>query len=185
MPTGCEITALTMALRYAGYSVDKTTMADQYLPKAPYTLTKGADGKKYGPDLDVYFVGDPRGTGTVCGTQAIVTAADNYLADCGSALKAKDITGSSCEELYKRVSQDQPVVVWSTIGMANRGSTTGWYTNEGKYVEFSRNDHGSVLIGYTDTTVVIACPIYGVRTYTKAQFERVYNSRGCKAVVLE
>ena len=39
--------------------------------------------------------------------------------------------------------------------------------------------------GYTDTTVVIACPIYGVRTYTKAQFERVYNSRGCKAVVLE
>lgn len=42
LPTGCEITALTMALNYAGYPVDKLTMADQYLIRSdPYLTTFG------------------------------------------------------------------------------------------------------------------------------------------------
>ena len=32
LPTGCEITALTMMLNYYGYTVDKTVMASDYLP---------------------------------------------------------------------------------------------------------------------------------------------------------
>ena len=33
LPTGCEITALTIVLNYLGYDVDKLTMADKYLDK--------------------------------------------------------------------------------------------------------------------------------------------------------
>ncbi len=185
LPTGCEITALTMALNYYGYSVSKTEMASQYLPTASANFYYGQDGLLYGPDMDEYFVGDPFGTGYICGTDAIVTAANAYLEDQGSTLYAVDITGSTVEELYVRVSQGQPVVVWVTTGMEDRNATQGWYTEDGKYVEWATNDHGAVLIGYTETTVVVADPISGLAEYDKEQFEEVFASRGNQCVVLE
>lgn len=116
LPTGCEITALTMAVNYYGYPADKTVMASEYLPTASANRYYGADGRLYGTDMNEYFIGDPfTEGGIICGTGAIVTAADGYLADTGSALRAYDITGSSPEELYRRVRNGQPVVVWVTI----------------------------------------------------------------------
>lgn len=112
LPTGCEITALTMALNYYGFSVDKTTMASEFLPKTEANLYYGEDGNRYGADMNAFFVGDPFSeNGIICGTQAIVTAANTYLQSQGSQLLAKDITGSSSEELYRRISKNQPVVV--------------------------------------------------------------------------
>lgn len=186
LPTGCEITALTMAINYYGYPADKTVMASEYLPTASANRYYGADGRLYGTDMNEYFIGDPfTEGGIICGTGAIVTAADGYLADAGSALRAHDITGSSPEELYRRVSSGQPVVVWVTISMADRRATQGWYTENGDYVDWSTNDHGAVLIGYTDTTVTIADPISGRIEYDREQFEEVFASRGNRCVVLE
>ena len=129
LPTGCEITALTMAVNYYGYPADKTVMASEYLPTASANRYYGADGRLYGTDMNEYFIGDPfTEGGIICGTGAIVTAADGYLADTGSALRAYDITGSSLEELYRRVRNGQPVVVWVTISMADRRAAQGWYT---------------------------------------------------------
>jgi uncharacterized protein YvpB len=174
-----------MALNYYGYSANKVTMAKNYLPKKAFVTTRGSDGKLYGPDLDKYFVGDPFGRGTVCGPEALGTAANAYLKDVNANMKAKDITGATCEELYKRVSLDQPVVVMTTIGNANRATPSGWYTEEGKYVNWSTNDHGVVLIGWDETYVTVACPLYGMKKYSRVQFEKVYASRGYKAMVLE
>lgn len=186
LPTGCEITALTMMLDHYGYLVDKTVMASEYLPTASADRYYGADGRLYGTDMDEYFIGDPfTEGGIICGTGAIVTAADSYLSDAGSQLRALDVTGSSPEELYERVSQGQPVVIWVTISMADRGSTEGWYTEDGDYVDWSTNDHGAVLIGYTETTVTIADPISGRMEYDREQFEEVFASRGNQCVVLE
>lgn len=186
LPTGCEITALTMAINYYGYPADKTVMASEYLTTASANRYYGADGRLYGTDMNEYFIGDPfTEGGIICGTGAIVTAADGYLADAGSALRAHDITGSSPEELYRRVSSGQPVVVWVTVSMADRRATQGWYTENGDYVDWSTNDHGAVLIGYTDTTVTIADPISGRIEYDREQFEEVFASRGNRCVVLE
>ena len=136
--------------------------------------------------MNEYFIGDPfTAGGIICGTGAIVTAADRYLDDQRSPMRALDVTGSSPEELYERVSQGQPVVVWVTISMADRGSTQGWYTEDGEYVDWSTNDHGAVLIGYTETTVTIADPISGRIEYDREQFEKVFESRGNQCVVLE
>lgn len=88
------------------------------------------------------------------------------------------------DALYNRVSRNQPVIVWVTIGMEDRNEVQGWYTENGSYVEWSTNDHGAVLIGYTDTTVMIADPVSGRMTYSRAQFEKVFMERGSKCVVI-
>lgn len=65
LPTGCEITAMTMVLNYYGYMVSKEEMAVEYLPTVPANLYYGSDGRLYGPDLNRYFVGNPTTNGRV------------------------------------------------------------------------------------------------------------------------
>lgn len=186
LPTGCEVTALTMVLNYYGFDIDKVRMAGDYLQKVEANTYYGEDGQKYGPDLNKYFVGDPFSTsGVICGTEAIIAAANSYLVEQGSALRANNLTGTEPEELYALVSQGIPVVVWVTIYMEDRMETQGWYTEDGEYVEWSQNDHGAVLVGYTDTTVTLADPVSGLVEYSKEQFESVYRSRGLMSVILE
>lgn len=186
LPTGCEITALTMVLNYYGMEADKVEMATKYLPTQQLNLYYGSDGRLYGNDLNQYFIGDPTTeNGYVCGTGAIVTAANAYLQDQGSELTAVDYTGADVDTLYQFVSQDIPVVVWVTISMTERGDTEGWYTRSGEYVDWSIYDHGAVLIGYTQDTVTIADPISGRMEYSREDFELVFASRGNQCVILQ
>lgn len=186
LPTGCEITALTMMLNYYGYAVDKTVMASDYLPVRAAGLHYGANGTLYGNDMEQYFIGDPATeNGYICGTGAIRTAADGYLSDCGSSLRAEDLTGSDVGELYRLVSEGTPVMVWVTIGMEDRREIQGWYTEDGKFMDWSTNDHGAVLIGYSAGTVTIADPISGICEYSREQFEKVFASRGNQCVILK
>ena len=186
LPTGCEITALTMVLNYYGMEADKVEMAAEYLPTQELNLYYGSDGRLYGNDLNRYFVGNPTTiNGYVCGTEAIVTAANAYLQEQGSTLRAVDYTGTDVDTLYQLVSQDVPVIVWITISMAEREETQGWYTETGEYVDWSINDHGAVLIGYTQDTVTIADPISGKIEYSREDFEHVFASRGNQCVILQ
>lgn len=186
LPTGCEITALTMVLNYYGYAADKTVMASKYLPIRAAGLHYGADGMLYGNDMDEYFIGDPATeNGYICGTGAIMAAADRYLSDCGSPLRTEDLTGTDAEELYCLVSEGTPVMVWVTIGMENRREIRGWYTEDGRFMDWSTNDHGAVLIGYSAGTVTIADPISGICEYSREQFEKVFASRGNQCVILK
>lgn len=188
LPTGCEITSLTMLLEFYDFSVDKTVMASQYLPTASLTRYYGEDGRLYGTDMNQFFIGSPfSDSGIICGTMAIVTAAEEFLQDEGSSYAVKDITGSTAAELYDLVSYDQPVLVWVTISMADRREAQGWYTESGEYVDWSTNDHCAVLIGYscTDSTVTLADPISGIVEYSREQFEEVFESRGNQCVVIE
>lgn len=186
LPTGCEITAMTMALNYYGFNADKVTMATQYLPVVAADFYYGSDGKLYGPDLNSYFVGDPTTEGGyVCGTEAIVRGANSYLEGQNSSLRAVDKTGISIDELYSLVDKNIPVVVWVTISMNDRAEVQGWYTESGNYVEWSTNDHGAVLIGYTEDSVTIADPISGMVNYSRDRFEKVFVSRGSRCVVLQ
>ncbi len=71
LPTGCEVTTLTAALNYAGYPVDKVTMADKYLIQSdPYLTTFGEA-----------FVGSPHNSNAWgCYAPVIVETAQNYIA---------------------------------------------------------------------------------------------------------
>lgn len=186
LPTGCEITALTMVLNHYGFEADKIEMAGHYLPKTNAGTYYGEEGLRYGNDMENFFIGNPFATsGVICGIGALETAAEGYLQDHDSTLKPNDITGETPEELYSRVADGQPVLVLVTIYMADRREAQGWYTQEGNWVDWSRNDHGAVLIGYTETGVTIADPISGIVEYPREDFESVYRSRGQRAMVLE
>lgn len=186
LPTGCEITALTMLLRYYGTGADKITMAETYLPQMPLKMITGADGKTYGPDIEKYFIGDPfTESGIVCGVGPIQSAANRYLQDIDSSLCAVDATGISNEDLYRRISEDQPVMVWVTICMEDRWDTQGWQTRDGRQVLWSQNDHAAILVGYSENTITVSDPICARREYEKAQFEKVFSSRGRVCLVLE
>lgn len=185
LPTGCEITALTMLLKYYGFSVDKETMAYQYLPTVSADLYYSSDGLLYGPDMESNFVGNPGGTGYVCGTTAIVTAANRFLNQFGSNFYATAMNNVSLQTVYDFLDHETPVLVWVTIGMAPRSEIHGWYTEEGDFMEWAENDHGAVLIGYNDTSVIIADPILGEYSCDKESFETVFSSRGNKCVVLQ
>ena len=185
LPTGCEITAMTMVLNYYGYNVDKVTMALDYMPKVQAEFYRSEDGRLMGPDLENYFVGDPtQETGYICGTGAIVTAANAYLTDVGSDLTAVAMKHTRPEELYDLIDQGTPVVIWCTINMEDRAETDGWYREDGTYMEWSTNDHGAVLIGYDEDTVTVADPIYSRITVSRVQFEKIFAERGGQCVIL-
>ena len=186
LPTGCEITAMTMVLNYYGYQVNKVTMALDYMPKVQAEFYRSEDGRLMGPDLENFFVGDPtEETGYICGTGAIVTAANRYLADVGSDLTATAMKNAQPEKLYDLIDQGTPVVIWCTINMEDRAETDGWYREDGTYMEWSTNDHGAVLIGYDEDTVTVADPIYSRITVSRDQFEKVFAERGGQCVILQ
>ena len=138
-----------------------------------------------GPDLENFFVGDPtEETGYICGTGAIVTAANAYLTDVGSDMTAVAMKNAQPEELYDLIDQGTPVVIWCTINMEDRAETDGWYREDGTYMEWSTNDHGAVLIGYDEDTVTVADPIYNRITVSRAQFEKIFAERGGQCVIL-
>ena len=186
LPTGCEITAMTMVLNYYGYQVNKVTMALDYMPKVQAEFYHSEDGRLMGPDLENFFVGDPtEETGYICGTGAIVTAANRYLADVGSDLTAAAMKNVQPKKLYDLIDQGTPVVIWCTINMEDRAETDGWYREDGTYMEWSTNDHGAVLIGYDEDTVTVADPIYSRITVSRDQFEKVFAERGGQCVILQ
>ena len=187
LPTGCEITALTMMLHYYGFDVAKTTMASDYLPTIKSWRTYyDEDGVRHGPNLYNFFLGDPYSEkGVICGAGAIETAANKFFKDELASYTAVNITGAEVTDLYTYVEKNIPVFVCITISMRDRGELRGsWITEEGTTVDWTGRDHGGVLIGYTENTVTIADPIAGRVTYQRAHFESVYEQRGRQAVVL-
>lgn len=187
LPTGCEITAAAMLLRYAGFEIDKKTLAVKYLPTLPSpSLHTGSDGRTYGADMEHYFIGDPTTSdGIICGVPAIMTALNGYLSDINADMKPKNISGSTPQDLYALVSSGTPVMVWVTVSMTERGAVYGWYRDDGIFMDWSRSDHGAVLIGYDEDTVTIADPIAGIIKCAKPKFERIFEQRGNKCLILE
>ena len=187
LPTGCEITAFTIVMNYLGFNVDKTEMASKYMPTTEYNLYYGDDGKLYGPDIDKYFVGDPfTKLGYVCGYPVVVHAGEAYLKDhkLDDKYKVLGKDNFSFDEMYSLIAQDIPIMVFVTVNMEDRYFTEEWYTEDGKKIEWSINDHGSSIIGYSKDTVTMADPIAGLVEYERDQFESVMRQRGCMGVTI-
>jgi uncharacterized protein YvpB len=184
LPNGCEITSLTAVLNYYGYKTTKTEMADTYLPKQAFS---SKDGKLYGPDPNQLYAGDPRSQkgGFYSFAAPIVKAADNYFHAKDLTGSAKDISGSTREQLIQQLNAGVPVVVWTTLDMSKPNINYGWYlTDTGEYYEALVNLHVVVLNGYEDGKVHVMNPLQGQVTYDADVFFGSYEEMGSHALVV-
>lgn len=179
-PNGCEAISLNMVMRYLGYEISNSEMCNIYLPKGPLHSTNPY----------VAYMGNPAGknAGYGCWAPVIVKAADKYFESKGiSPKRAKNISDSTPEDLYKYVALGKPVIVWVTLDM---GSTGEWFqagTVNGKAVYWPRRAHCMVLTGYdlNRGTVKVNDPIRGTVEYSMSDFEKAYKNMGKNAVIIE
>lgn len=187
LPTGCEITSLTIALNHAGYDVSKTTMARDYLPRMDFYWW---GGRLYGADYTYVFAGNPDNNWSYgCLAPCIVDAGNRYLDSVKSEQKVKNLTGTEFDDLLKNyISKDKPVLVWITCNdLIAPYYTDSWYTPDGKYVTWLANEHCVVLTGFDldKNEVYTADPMSGNKTYPYALFKQRYEELGKNSVVIE
>lgn len=175
LPTGCESVALTMALMYEGFELDKTTIADDY-------LVYSEDG-----DFSGGYVGDPKSAeGAGCFPPTIVETANAYLKEQNSTKTAVDVSGQSMETLFQYVAANRPVLVWTTMYMLDPEYTDEYFEIQGKQYFWYGLEHCVVISGYDieSGTVTVNDPLEGIVERYMDDFERLYNDTGKYAVVL-
>ena len=175
LPTGCESVALTNALLSFGYDLEKTEIADAWLPRSD-------------SDFVTAFMGDPHATdGHSCMAPAIAQTAAAYLATQGSSLEAVDLTGSSLEEVLGEVAVGNPVIAWCTIGLADPGTAYQVERAGDRTYRLYANSHCVVVSGYDlDAGVaLVSDSLAGQVSYDLKQFAARYYELGAQAVVIK
>ena len=199
LPTGCECTALTSALRYFGFDVTKNEIADKYLEKIPFTEKKTKDKSKdinaevtlIGADPEEAFPGDPNDENSYgCFSKPIAAAANRFLASQRSELKAKAVDGKKLSYWYKYVNNGTPIVIWATDNLKAPKKTDSWETKDGKTITWLTNEHCYLLVGFdTEKGIVYCCDPLSRKVvptqYDAKKFEKRYKEIGMHAVLIE
>lgn len=174
LPTGCEVTALEIAMNYKNYNVDRFTLCDKY-------LKKGNSGQS---NPYVAFIGNPYNkNGYGCYAPVI--------AECARSAGADAVNVSYCQfgEILNYLQTGNPVIVWATISMnKSYEGSTGWKDANNKLVKFKAQEHCMVLIGVDVNKVIayIADPYYGtVKEYNLKTFYTRWVEQDKQAVVIK
>jgi uncharacterized protein YvpB len=184
LPNGCEVTALTSVLKFYGYNIEKTTLADKYLPKVPFEVK---NGNLYGADPYQAYAGEPRSKnqGFFSYVPPIVETVKSYFESMGGHHKTKDLTGSSPEQLLKYVREGIPVIVWTTINQNEPMFNYSWYVADtDKSIDVIRNSHTVVLTGFSEDNVYVMDPLKGNVAYPRERFFDIYKKAGSHAMVV-
>ncbi len=187
LPTGCEVTSLTILLNYLGYSIDKMTMARNYLPKQDFYWENGI---YYGADFRTTFAGNPESEYSYgCYAPCIVTTADNYFQDNGVNASANDLTGTDFDSLLADyIDNNMPVLIWITSSNLHESSLTSiWTTPDGEEVQWRAYEHCVVLTGYDkdNQLLYVSDPLYGDISYDYDILVQRYKELGQQAVYIQ
>lgn len=178
LPTGCEATALAMALAYEGVEIDKTEIAADYL------IYNFEDD-----NMALGYVGDPFSEeGAGCFAPVIQKTAEKVLEAKKVQGRAEDISGTPFDSLLTYVLSEKPVIVWTTMYMGAPEFTedvaVGRY--RGRQYRWYRQEHCVVLTGcdMEARTVQVNDPLEGIVHRDLDAFRNIYNETGQNAVVL-
>lgn len=176
MPNGCEATATTIALNYAGFSVDKVSLATKYFYQKERQI-----------DFRNYYIGNPLDhTGLGCYSNAVVNAANGYLDEQDTKLRAFNYTNYPFESLLNQVAMGYPVIIWATVYMLE--PYYGIRVNiDGKDIVWISQEHCLVLCGYDldRKTVKVADPLVGITEYDMNMFKKRFTQLGNNAVIIK
>lgn len=178
-PNGCESVALYVLLKY--YNINVT------IEDIVNTLDKGEaphfeNGIQYGGHPELEFVGDPRlSTSFGVYEKPIQNIANKYKPNIINA------TGIPLNTILEKVSQNKPVLVWNSMGMGLPYVSTSWiYKPTKEKINWLAPLHAVVIIGYTDSEVIVSDSLYGNIYYrNKNTFEKIYNAYGKRALYYE
>lgn len=175
LPTGCESVALTDLLLFYGFDLEKTTIADYWLPTSS-------------TDFVYAFLGDPHDASShACLAPCIVQTANEYLSAQGSQLAAYELTGASFSEVLANVEEGYPVIIWATVDLKDPGDEpylTQW-ANDRLYGLFA-NNHCMVVSGYDAgaSTVTVSDPLEGTVDYDMGLLAQRFVELGSQAVLI-
>ena len=184
LPNGCEITSLCQLLHYYGFPADKCNLADNYLPQSEFW---------YGADPDRVYLGNPRlddnspETGYYCFAGPIVQAADRYLLEHASPLRAKDLTGASQEDLILTLQEGHPFIFWATLhfGDIQHDPAPAWNLPDGRTHRPLHTLHCMVCSGIDEDSFIITDPLdYNTRVEHRL-FMKIFDQLGRRAVILK
>lgn len=175
-PNGCESIALYTLLRYYNINVSPDDIVNR-LKKGdgPYW----ENGKLYGGNPEIEFVGDPRAkNGYGVYQKPIVDVANYYKPGM------IDYTGHSLNQVLELVKQGIPVQVWASINMQNTSVCTSWtYKATGKKINWICRLHSMVIVGYNSNYIYVSDPYIGsIVKYNRSQFQKMYNLFGKRAI---
>ena len=179
LPSGDEITSLSMVLKYLGYKVDKCELSDLYLDKGPVGYT----------DFNVANVGNPKDAYNSygCLPPVIINSATKFISTNGGNFKAYDYSKKNLDELYFEVSQNNPVIVWACEDFDITPSISRIWIVDGKTLYLKSNMACMVLIGYDyeNKTVTLSNPAGNVFEIDMELFEYRYLQMGAYSVVIK
>lgn len=167
LPTGCESVALTSALRYLKFDLEKTDIAEKYLT--------------YGEDVMWDYVGEPTefdGAGIF--PPGLTNTANLYLKTQKTNYVAYNTMGVPLEDLFKLIENKYPVVIWTTLDYEYPILADTAYEYKDKFYYWYELEHCVMLCGYDldEGTVTINDPMEGIVTLDLEQMEETYNEIG-------
>ncbi len=174
LPAGCESVSLTMLLNYYGFELDKTYICDNYLV--------------YSDNFVLGYTGDPTSSsiGGGCYAPGMTETANNFLKAKDSSYRAKNITGTSFDDLLEYIAGDTPVMVWTTINMGESSKGYIEYDNLGNAYAWDNMEHCVVLAGYDldKNIVTVYDPMKGVMERDLEAFKYTYESMYSMSIIM-
>ena len=166
MAAGCELVSLEIALESMGMEVDLDSLVSDYL---------NMDGS-----YSTGYAGDPYWSGGGF-APGIAAAANGYLENAGSSVRAYDLTGAPFDVLAAYIAHGYPVLVWTTMGFDDP-SFTGVFDGEDEWYD---NEHCVVLYGLSDDGewALVSDPLEGYVDRELPRFIDIYVQCGSRAVV--
>lgn len=179
LPSGCEVTALAMALQYYGESVNKKNLADSMIyDNVPIKRAANRVILQWG-DPDVGYVGNPYALGITINPKPLKKLADHYRPSVA-------LHGENFNVIKNYVKQGNPTLVWFTLNYEMPMQRT-WNTPEQKEVFAPRPLHCIVITGIDENYVYFNDSDAGKKNVkvSKDQFIKVYNAMGKRALVIK
>lgn len=175
LPSGCEITSLSMLLNFAGVAKTKMDLLSE-MPVDMTPITVNSDGSPaYWGNPNTGFVGEISGKGKGFGIYH--TALFPVLK--ANVPSAMDLTGSEFSELELQLSQGIPAVVWTTIDFRVPAKWVTWDTPTGP-IKTTFMEHAVLLVGYDDQYVYVNDPWTGKKQFpvNRQQFLETWEAMG-------
>lgn len=178
MPNGCEVVSLAMVLsRYIPDISAHEINSGEYLPKKP--LPELQNGVYIAEDPTNFYIGSPDGAGYGIFAPGLAKAAVNTINAYKLDKTVTDISGCTEEELFKYVSDGYPVIIWHTIQLKPvNWERYYWHLPNGRIYRYPQNQHCSVLVEHTESTVTLYDPKSGIVEYDRALFLQRWNELG-------